>query len=50
MPTKPLVDISVDFVLGVGQRKVKILFLLWLIGFLKWCISLHVIKQMMHLI
>ena len=45
MPTEPWVDISMDFILGLpGQRKVETLFLLWLIGFLKWRISLHAIK------
>jgi hypothetical protein len=40
-----------DFVLGLPRsKKVETLFLLWLIGFLKWRISLHAIKQMMHLI
>ena len=45
LPTEPWVDISMDFVAYLGQRKVETLFLLWLIGFLKWCISLHTIKQ-----
>ena len=51
VPIEPWVDIYMDFVLGLpGQRKVETVFLLWLIGFLKWRISLHAIKRMMHLI
>jgi len=35
VPVESWVDISMDFVLGLGQRKVETLLFLWLIGFLK---------------
>ena len=51
VPTKHWVDIYMDFVLGLPRsNKGRDSILLWLIRFLRWCISLHAIRLMMHLI